>query len=205
MTSPPAKPIEPRIEIARLTQLAGTDLEDLCEATERAIDAGGGFGWIKPPRRHVLESYWKGVLLIPDRHVLAARLDGAIAGSVQLIRAPRNNEAQAHQAQLTTLFVVPWARGRGLGKRLSLAAEQAAREQGLALVNLDLRETQAAAIGLFEKLGYRRWGEHPGYASVDGAIVRGFYYWKPLAATAGRTARRNSGPGDMEKKPVERK
>ena len=40
-----------KAKIERLTQYAGTDLDDLCEATEAAIVEGGGFGWLKPPPR----------------------------------------------------------------------------------------------------------------------------------------------------------
>jgi ribosomal protein S18 acetylase RimI-like enzyme len=172
--------IQPITAAERVTQFAGTDLDDLCAATEAAIGGGGGFGWLKPPRRHLLESYWKGVLLVPERHLLVGRLDGVVAASVQLIRAQRNNEAQAHQAQLTTCFVVPWARGRGLGRLVVRAAEQAAREAGVSVINLDLRAGQSEAIRLFEELGYTRWGEHPAYAKVDGTLVSGYYYYKRL-------------------------
>ncbi len=177
--------IRPITSVERLTQFTGTDLDDLCAATELAIAAGGGFGWLRPPRRHLLESYWKGVLLVPDRHLLIGRLDGAIAASAQLIRPTRNNEAQAHQAQLTTSFVVPWARGRGLGRMVTRAAEEAARAAGVTVINLDLRETQPTAIRLYEGLGYIRWGEHPAYAMVDGKQVRGFYYYKRLDDAGG--------------------
>jgi hypothetical protein len=61
--------VKAKVAIERLTQCAGTDLDDLCEATEAAIKEGGGFGWLKPPPRQVLENYWKGVLLIPDRRL----------------------------------------------------------------------------------------------------------------------------------------
>ena len=56
-----------RVTVERLTQYSGTDLDDLCEATESAILEGGGFGWLKVPPRQVLENYWKGVLLVPER------------------------------------------------------------------------------------------------------------------------------------------
>ena len=46
-------------------------------------------------------------MLVPDRALFVARLDGVIAGSAQLVRPTRNNEAQAHSAQLTTSFVAP--------------------------------------------------------------------------------------------------
>ena len=166
--------------VERLTQCTGTDLDDLCEATEAAIVEGGGFGWLKPPPRQVLENYWKGVLLIPDRRLVVGRLDGTIAGSAQLSKAPRNNEAQRFAGTITGAFVAPWARGHGIGRHIVQEVEQLARELGLAVLNLDLRDTQRAAIHLYETLGYRRWGTHPFYAVVDGQFVPGHYYYKRL-------------------------
>ena len=152
--------VRPRINVERLTQYSGTDLDDLCEATESAIVEGGGFGWLKPPPRQVLENYWKGMLLVPERRVVVGRLDGIVAGSAQLSRAPRNNEAQAFAGTLTSAFVAPWARGHGLGRDIVLEIERLARELGLAVLNLDLRDTQKAAIGLYEGLGLSALG-HP--------------------------------------------
>jgi len=168
------------VSVERMTRYSGNDLEDLCEATESAITEGGGFGWLKPPPRQVLENYWKGVLLVPERRLVVGRLDGVVAGSAQLNRSPRNNEAQAFAGTLTSAFVAPWARGHGLGRGIVLEIEQLARELGLAVLNLDLRDTQRAAIGLYESLGYRRWGTHPVYARVEGRIVPGHYYYKLL-------------------------
>lgn len=170
-----------RVTVERLTQYSGTDLDDLCEAAESAIVEGGGFGWLKPPARQVLENYWKGVLLVPERHLVVGRLDGVIAGSAQLARTPRNNEAQAFAGTLTGAFVAPWARGRHIGRGIVVEIERLAAELGLVVLNLDLRETQRAAIGLYESLGYRRWGTHPCYAEVEGRIVRGHYYYKRIA------------------------
>jgi RimJ/RimL family protein N-acetyltransferase len=168
------------VSVDRLTKFSGTDLDDLCEATESAITEGGGFGWLKPPPRQVLENYWKGVLLVPERRLVVGRLDGIIAGSAQLSRAPRNNEAQAFAGTLTSAFVAPWARGRGLGRDIVREIEHLARELGLTVLNLDLRDTQRAAIRLYENLGYRRWGTHPVYAQVEGRIIPGHYYYKLL-------------------------
>ncbi len=172
----PKKAVEP------VESFAGTDLEDLCDAAEDAIKAGGGFGWVAAPPRHIMEAYWRGVLLVPERRLFVARLDGTICGSAQLSRPPRNNEAQAFAAQLTSNFIAPWARGHGLARRIVLAVEEAARAAGFAILNLDVRATQEAAIQLYESLGYVRWGTHPAYARVDGKPIPGHFYFKRLTA-----------------------
>lgn len=178
MTLAPSSPS--KIVIERLSAFEGSDINDICDAAEAAILDGGGFGWLKAPPRHVFEAYWRGVMLVPERQLIVGRLDGVIAGSAQLVRPPRNNEAQAHAATLTGAFVAPWARGHGLARGLTEAVEAAAREAGFRVLNLDLRETQAPAIALYETLGFIRWGTHPRYALVDGSYVAGHFYTKEL-------------------------
>ncbi len=168
--------------VERLTAFGGNDLADLCDAAEEGIKAGGGFGWIDPPPRSVMEAYWQGTLLVPERAVFVGRLDGVIAASMQLVRPPRNAEVWAHAANLTTFFVAPWARGHGLSPLLLDAAENEARREGFALINLDVRETQKRAIEVFEEHGYQRWGVHEKYARVGGKYVSGFFYTKDLGA-----------------------
>ncbi|HXZ00603.1 MAG TPA: GNAT family N-acetyltransferase [Stellaceae bacterium] len=170
----------PKTAVERLVAFTGTDLEDLCDAAEDAIKAGGGFGWVVAPPRHIMEAYWRGVLLVPERRIFVARLDNTICGSAQLARPPRNNEAQSFAAQLTSNFIAPWARGHGLAKRIVLAVEEAARAAGFDILNLDVRATQEAAIQLYESLGYQRWGVHPAYARVAGVTLPGYFYYKRL-------------------------
>ncbi len=168
------------IAIDKVDALKTADLHDLCDAADDAIRAGGGFGWVEPPPRDVMERFWKGVLVVPERVLFIARLDGVVAGSAQLVKPPRNNEAQAHAAQLTTSFVAPWARGHGLARRLTLAVVEEARAVGFRVLNLDVRVTQEAAITLYESLGFRRWGTHPFYALVQGEPLAGHFYCKDL-------------------------
>ena len=175
----PAVPPVPTVEHAET--LNSNDLHDLCDAAEAAIRDGGGFGWLKPPSRHTLEAYWKGVLLIPERVLFVARLDGVIAGSCQIHKPPRNNEAQGFACNLTTNFLAPWSRGHGLARQLIEIAERYARDAGFRVLNLDVRETQRAAIRLYETLGYTKFGEHPYYAFANDRYVRGYFYYKDLA------------------------
>ena len=170
----------PKTSVERLEELSAADLNDLCDTAEAAIIDGGGFGWLSPPPRHTLEAYWKGVLLIPERDLFVARLDGVIAGSCQIHHPPRNNEAQSFACNLTTSFVAPWARGHGLARELVQIAENHARQAGFRVLNLDVRETQRAAIRLYEAMGFEKFGEHPYYARVRDGYVRGLFYFKRL-------------------------
>jgi ribosomal protein S18 acetylase RimI-like enzyme len=188
MAALPQVQSEPELFVERLTEFAGDDLHALCEATDAAIIDGGGFGWVNPPGRRALETYFRGVLLVPERELFVARLNGVIVGSAHLVRPPRNNEAQAFAAQFMHSYVAPYARGHGLARMLTVGVEDRARELGYHVLNLDVRETQEAAIRLYESLGYIRWGVHPDYAQVRGRVVNGFYYFKRLRARRGQAA-----------------
>ena len=166
-------------------KFSGTDLEDLCTATEEAILDGNGFGWLRPPPRDTLENYWKGVLLVPGRDLALARLDGTIVGSVQLVRPPANNEAQAFAAELTTFFIAPYARGHGLARGLLKEVECRAAELEFETIHLNVRESQSAAIALYESVGYARWATKQKYARVNGSYVAGHYYAKDVMRAGG--------------------
>ena len=170
--------------VERATEFTDDELNALCEAAHSAILEGGGFGWINPPGRLALESYFRGLLLVPERELFVARLSGTIVGSAQLVRPPRNNEAQAFAAQLMHSFIAPYARGHGLASLLTRRVEEGARALGYHVLNLDVRETQEVAISMYESLGYQRWGTHPHYARVGGQTVRGHHYFKLLKPRA---------------------
>jgi ribosomal protein S18 acetylase RimI-like enzyme len=171
--------------VERVTELIDDDLQQVCEAADAAIIDGGGFGWVRSPGRLALESYFRGVLLVPERQLYVARLDDVIVGSAQLVRPPRNNEAQAFAATLMHSFVAPYARGHGLARMMTRRVEEGARALGYQVLNLDVRETQEAAIRLYEGLAYHRWGEHPCYARVSGQAIRGIYFMKMLQEDRG--------------------
>lgn len=179
VNSPPLTTVE------RLTQFRGADLHDLCDAAELAILDGGGFGWVEPPQREVMERYWRGVVTVPGRSLIVGRLDGVIAGSAQLVRPPPNNEAQGFSASLTTFFVAPWGRGHGLAREIIEAVEGEAREDGFETLKLDVRESQQAAIQLYRALGFEHWGTNPLYARVGGRTLAGLYFTKTINGRPG--------------------
>jgi ribosomal protein S18 acetylase RimI-like enzyme len=173
-------PLDAECSIELIQELSINDLNDLCDATDAAIKGGGGFGWLELPAREILERYWQGVVVMPLRYLLVARLDGVICGTCQLIKPVAQNEAQKHIMQLTTHFISPWARGHKLATKLLSAAEELALKEGSTVINLDVRETQIAAISLYESHGYTRYGVHPYYAKIKGEMVKGFHYTKCL-------------------------
>jgi ribosomal protein S18 acetylase RimI-like enzyme len=173
--------------VERAERLSDADLADLAEATDAAIIEGGGFGWVEPQGRASLERHFRGVLLVPERELFVARLDGHAVGSALLVRPPRNNEAQAFAATLTHAYIAPYARGFGLARLMVTKVEERAAALGHRVINLDVRETQVTAIALFRALGYQHWGTHPFYARVGGQTVAGLYYMKTLEPGRGRS------------------
>jgi len=169
-----------RVDVELITTLNKRDLGDLCEAAGAAIVDGAGFGWVRAPERDAFERYWRGVLIVPERKLFVGRLDQVIAGSIQLVSPPRQKEAWAHACLVDTHFVAPWARGHGLARALLEAAIAEARTIGFEVMNLSVRETQAAAITLYEHMGFVRWGRHAKYAKVGGLLIAGLYYAKDL-------------------------
>jgi len=186
MTDAPSIPrpraeIRPAVSVEQVCELDEDDLHALCEAASAAIIEGGGFGWVNPPEIGTLASYFRGVLLVPERELIVGRLNGVIVASAQLVLPPRNNEARQHSVNLMHSFTAPYARGHGIGRVIVRRAEERARALHRYVINLDVRETQEAAIRLYESMGYVRWGVHPTYARVRGQTVRGIYYYKVLA------------------------
>lgn len=171
----------PSVTVDQITEaLSKPDLNDLCDATDAAIEGGGGFGWLHVPERDMLERYWQGVIAAPTRWLFVARLDGVICGTTQLILPPANNEAQSHMVQMTTNFVAPWARGHGLAKMLLEIVERSAKQAGYAIINLDVRNTMANAIALYETMGYVKFGEHPYSVRTNDQTITSLYYYKNI-------------------------
>ena len=168
------------ISVDTLKTISNTDLADLCYNAEQAIKAGGGFGWITVPHRDVLKKYWNGMLLVNTNTLIVGRLNGDIAGSLQLYFYPPNNEAQKSIARIQSHFVAPWARGYGLAKAMIDYAILKSKENNKNCIQLDIRETQIAAIQLFESKGFVRWGLNPAYAFVNGNPIKGYYYYRKI-------------------------
>ena len=63
---------------------------------------------------------------------------------------------------LEDIFVEEEARGSGVGRALVEAAFERARERGCARMELDVNEANAAALRLYESMGFEAWSHPPG-------------------------------------------
>jgi GNAT superfamily N-acetyltransferase len=168
------------ISVDKTHELNAADMSDLCQATEDAIGDGIGFNWVSPPMREVMEQYWRGVLMVPERMPFIGRLDGTVASSIQLVKPGKSKETSAFAANVQAHFVAPWARGHGLAKMLLDAAEHEARVLGYSVMNLNVRATQERALEVYSEAGYEKWGELPYYEVVNGQMIAGHYFYKHL-------------------------
>jgi GNAT superfamily N-acetyltransferase len=74
------------------------------------------------------------------------------------------------RGELKRMYVVPEARGRGLGRRLLDELEQHARELGFAALVLETGDLQEAALGLYRTSGYTRIPCYPPYDAREGSL-----------------------------------
>jgi ribosomal protein S18 acetylase RimI-like enzyme len=94
------------------------------------------------PRRDVARK------LTVQRELFLLAVEGdAVLGSVMA-------GYDGHRGWVNYLAVDPDARGRGIGRALMAQAERGLLELGCPKVNLQVRATNAAAIGFYRRLGY---------------------------------------------------
>lgn len=74
-------------------------------------------------------------------------------------------------AHITTIAVVPTMRGRGVAKRLMVALYDAAVAGGARHMTLEVRESNAAAQGLYDRFGFSTVGRRKGYYRTEDAVV----------------------------------
>ncbi len=96
---------------------------------------------------------WRYMLTKAHADILVAEHANQLQGYVLLLY----NHATS-VARLYSIAIESSARGKGLGSRLVQAAETAARDHGRAYMRLEIRQDNTPSMGLFEGLGYQRFG-----------------------------------------------
>jgi ribosomal protein S18 acetylase RimI-like enzyme len=99
--------------------------------------------------------------------VLVAVSGANLLGSCLVIR-----RADSPAARLYSIAIAAAARGQGLGGKLLKKAESVARAAGSAAMRLEVAAGNSAAIGLYQKLGYREFGRKCAYYEDGQDAVR---------------------------------
>ena len=102
---------------------------------------------------------WIDASLAGERPTWVAELGGETVGMVSLELVDRDPEVANGNdvAAVTSLSVLSSAARRGIGRALTVFAEEQARARGVHVLTLNTRPTNAAALALYRGLGYRRW------------------------------------------------
>lgn len=99
--------------------------------------------------------------------ILLAKEDGEIIGDGHIEAFSRR---LSHRAGLgITVRKAAWGRGVGTAIMERLIAH--AREQGIEIIELQVRSDNARAIRLYEKFGFVKIGHYPGFLKVDGVYA----------------------------------
>ena len=110
---------------------------------------------LEPDDRFVLTQPEEAIIK-PGGAILMALYEGDVAGTVALLKI--DNET----FEFTKLAVDPSFRRKGIAEALSYASFEKGKELGAATIILYSNTLQAAAIKLYEKLGFRHIPAEPG-------------------------------------------
>ncbi len=167
------------------TNALASDVAMLADVLRAVVYDGAGVSFVVPFSQDEASRFWMDAVLpgvrARTRHVLLARLDDRIVGTVQIdLSVPPN---QRHRAEVLKLLVHPDARRRGIARSLMLALEPIARTEGRTLLTLDTW-TGGHAEALYRSLGYVTVGVIPRYArgSLTPALEPATFMYKELPA-----------------------
>lgn len=163
--------------------MTDAQLEGLAEVLIDCVEGGASVSFMLPVSRERAVAFWRQVardVATGERALIVAEDAVGICGTVQLLLQQPDN--QPHRADLCKLLVHRRARRHGVGEALVRAAEATARDCGKTLLVLDA-VTGGPAARLYERLGWLRVGDIPGYALwPQGGLCSTTYYYRTLDA-----------------------
>jgi len=116
---------------------------------------------------HLSPRQYRQHLVSPTAVVFVAADESGLLGTA-LVFFRRESDL----ARLYSIAVAHGARGRGVGEALLAAVEQAALRRGARRIRLEVRQDNASAMRLYERRGYTRFAERPGYYEDGGHAWR---------------------------------
>lgn len=145
------------------------------------VAGGGSVSFMHPLSIGDARRFWEGSLATAEtgrRVVLGAFVGTELVGTLTLLLdCPPN---QPHRAEFAKMMTAPAWRGHGIATALIAAAEAIAVARGRTLIVLDTA-SDGGAGPLYERCGFVRAGEVPGYAlKPHGGLTGTLYYYKPI-------------------------
>ena len=125
-------------------------MEDAAEIARLLRDFNLEYSEPTPPANELAETV--GRLLAEDE--ITVLLAGEGPDGLSLFRFRPGIWSAGAETYLQELYVVPARRGRGIGRALLEATIELARERGADGIDLSTGETDAAARGLYESMGF---------------------------------------------------
>lgn len=162
----------PTWTLRRAHALDGALIESLADLLIDCVEGGASVSFMHPLSRERSVGFWRRVaqgVAAGERALLVAEDAQGVCGTVQLAFALPEN--QPHRADLGKMLVHRRARRQGLGAALMRAAEATACECDKTLLVLDA-VTDGDAARLYERLGWVRVGDIPGYALLPQGGLR---------------------------------
>jgi GNAT superfamily N-acetyltransferase len=167
--------------VRRLHAVDDAHIDGLAGLLIDCVEGGASVSFMHPLSRERAVTFWRRVahgVAAGERALLVAEDGQGLCGTVQLVfDLPEN---QPHRADLAKILVHRRARRQGLGAALMRAAEATARDCGKTLLVLDA-VTGGDAARLYERLGWTRVGDIPGYALMPrGGLCSTTVYYRNL-------------------------
>jgi GNAT superfamily N-acetyltransferase len=144
----------------RIREAEAGDLEAIIRLHEEDELGSHGDVW-SPETRPAYEAAFAAIARSPENRLFVA-LDGdEVVGTFQLTFIPNLTGRGALRVKVESVKVKAARRSGGIGARMMEFAEEHARAQGAALLELTSNKTRGAAHRFYERLGFSR--SHEGF------------------------------------------
>jgi ribosomal protein S18 acetylase RimI-like enzyme len=152
-------------------------VEELSDLLIKVVHNGASIGFLPPLKKDDADAYWRSCAA-PEIIFLAAKIEGKIAGTVQLHLCTKPNGT--HRAEVAKLMTHPSHRQKGIARHLMKEIEKRAKQEGKTLLVLDTREGDPSNL-LYQSIGYIEAGRIPNFAqSETGTLDTTILYYKNI-------------------------
>jgi GNAT superfamily N-acetyltransferase len=160
---------------------AETRLDELSDILVEAVALGASVNFMAGFSPEEGRAFWRNQLpglAHGERQLLVGEDGERLVATVMLTFAHQPNAP--HRAEVSKMLVLSRARRKGLGRRLLMAVEEAARNAGRTLLMLDT-ESGSAGDMLYRSCGWTEIGRVPGHAfKPDGRRAETTLFYKQL-------------------------